>query len=344
MLTADELGEALQKLLKRRTFKLEQLAERAGATQGRVLDTLNEMQTAGANLTRFGDLWSLERRPASSVQKGRAFEYRSRPDGTYKFGLCADKHLGSKYERLDVMESLYAWFAAEGVDRVFDCGNWIDGECRLNRFDLNIHGLEPQIDYAVERIPQHPGLKTYSVHGDDHEGWFGQNESIDIGRFMEHKMRAAGREDWIDMGFMEAFVSLVHAKTGVDSKMLVMHPGGGSSYAQSYKAQKLVESFQGGEKPAVALFGHYHKLNVFMVRNVWAMMVGCCQDQTPFLRKRSIEPVVGGAIVTMRQDEQTGAILSFLPDMRQYFVKGYYNDRWTKVGRAVMPARTVAGL
>ena len=40
----------------------------------------------------------------------------------------SDKHLGSKYERLDVMRSLYNWFAAEKVDRVFDAGNWAEGD------------------------------------------------------------------------------------------------------------------------------------------------------------------------------------------------------------------------
>ena len=43
-------------------------------------------------------------------------------------GGIADTHIGSKYERLDVLNSLYDRFADAGVTSVFHGGNWIDGE------------------------------------------------------------------------------------------------------------------------------------------------------------------------------------------------------------------------
>ena len=50
-----------------------------------------------------------------------------------KFGACGDKHLGNMHSRLDVMKLLYDLYEEEGIDTVYDTGNWIDGECRFNK-------------------------------------------------------------------------------------------------------------------------------------------------------------------------------------------------------------------
>ena len=221
---------------------------------------------------------------------------------------------------------------------VFNAGNWIDGEDEKNKWDLDVHGLEPQVDYLVERFPS--GVPTYAVWGEDHEGWFARRESIDVGRFTESKMRQAGREDWHDLGFMEAQVELVHPSRGSRSKIMICHPGGGSAYALSYKPQKLIESLQGGEKPAMVIIGHYHKLSCNLIRNVWAIQAGCTMDQSPFLRKLQIEPHIGGTLVKVWQDDQ-GALVQCQYTPRQYFNRAYYNRRWNKTGAVVKSDRSV---
>jgi predicted phosphodiesterase len=335
------LADELTRQLKRGPAPLADLAVACKVTPGQALDALLALRDRGANVCQLGERWSIERTPALGTG-GRVFEYTSRPDHTFKFGLCADKHFCSKYHRRDVVDALYRWFADEGVDRVIDCGNWIDGERDLNRRDIEVFGLEPQLEHLAAEHPKHPGIVTYAVHGDDHEGWFGQREAVDMGRACERTFRDAGREDWIDLGFMEGRIELVNADSGMRTFLLAMHPGGGSAYAHSYKPQKIVESLQGGEKPAVLCIGHYHKLFAEPIRNVWALQAGCTQDQTPFLRKKGIEPAVGGMIVTLEQDPRTGAIIRCLPDMRQYFVRAYYNDRWSKTHGSVQPDRDVA--
>lgn len=319
--------------IKKSAATLEEIAASVGCTAGQALDALHGLQAAGVNVHQFGERWSVEK---TTVPTGRAFEYIGRPDSTFVFGCASDQHLGSKYERLDVLNGLYDWFAARGVDRVFNSGNWIDGEDEKNKHDIAVHGLEPQIDYFVKTYPQRPALKTYAVWGEDHEGWFARRESIDVGRFAERRMRDAGRDDWVDLGFMEAKIDLVNPSTGAKTSMLVMHPGGGTAYALSYRPQKLVESLQGGQKPSVILIGHYHKISVNLIRNVWALQVGCQQDQTPFMRKIPTEPHIGGMIVTITQDPQTGAIIGCVPEIRNYFDRDYYNDRWSKSGAAAM--------
>lgn len=295
----------------------------------------------GHNIHERNGTWVLEKDVQPAFIGGPVFEYVSRPDNTFHFGATSDNHLGSKYERLDVLNSLYDTFAKEGVDRVFNAGNWVDGEARFNKFDLHTHGMDNQLAYLAAEYPQRKGLVTYAVAGDDHEGWYGQREGVDIGKYAEHVMRQAGREDWVNLGYMEAHVKLVNANTGAFSMLAVVHPGGGSAYALSYSIQKIIESLDGGEKPAVGLYGHYHKLWAGNIRNVWCLQTGCTEDQTPFMRKKKLEAHVGGALVKLTQDPETGAIVRFQPEMMRFFNRGFYNHRWSHGSMPVMPHRSV---
>lgn len=272
-----------------------------------------------------------------------ATEYQSRKDDTYVFGAVSDNHLGSRYERLDVLNDLYDKFAEAGVDRVYNAGNWIEGESRFNHHELLVHGMDAQLKYLARNYPHREGIVTYAVAGDDHEGWYSQREGIDIGAHAECIMRAEGRTDWVNLGYMEAHVRLQNANSGNECIMAVVHPGGGSSYAVSYSIQKIIESLDGGEKPAVGLYGHYHKLMAMNIRNVWALQTGCTKDQDSFMRKKRIEAHVGGTIVTLKQDRESGAITRFTPEMYRYFNRGFYGPRFSHSGGVVLPDRGAPG-
>jgi hypothetical protein len=266
----------------------------------------------------------------------------SRPDNTFLFGAVADSHLGSKYERLDALNDIYNRFEKAAVDRVFHCGNWIEGEARFNRTDIKIHGMDAQLDYLADHYPAKPGIVTYAVTGDDHEGWYAQREGIDIGRHAENVMRRAGRNDWVNLGYMEAHIRLVNANTGKWVTLAVVHPGGGSAYADSYVVQKILESLDGGEKPAVALYGHYHKMLAGEYRNVYWALIPSTKDQDVFMRKHKLRSVVGGGIIGLDQDPETGAITGMTPKLWRYFNKGYYeNERWSHSGDVILPDRNI---
>lgn len=328
--------EALITLLRKQRQTTSDLQAKSGGTEREVMDAIHAIQGRGFLLSQFGEHWGMSAAPEQHTSQD---VYKSRKDGTYLFGFSSDQHLCSKYERLDVLNGLYDHFAEQGVDRVFNGGNWIDGEARFNLHDLKVHGMDQQCWYLAEHFPQRPGITTYAVAGDDHEGWYGQREGIDIGKHAERIMRQAGRKDWVHLGFMEAFTDLVHAKSGAAAKWLTMHPGGGSAYAMSYKPQKIVESFAGGEKPAGLLVAHYHKLSFNIIRNVFAVQSGTTQDQTPFMRKKGIDAHVGGGICKITQDAESGALTQCRVEFFQYFNQGFYNNRWSHGGDVVLPER-----
>ena len=333
--------EAVKSLLKRGPITLDNIAEQVGCSRGAALDALDRLRDQGLNLHDHSGTWHWAKTPTPGHTRSDLPEFKTDKDGWLSFGFTSDNHLGSKYERLDVLNDLYDKFQEEGVEHVFNAGNWIDGEASFNLHDLHTHGVSNQLAYLAKNYPQRAGLKTYAVAGDDHEGWYAQRAGMDIGRMAENVMREHGRDDWVDMGYMEAFVNLTHAGSGRSCKLHLMHPGGGTAYAVSYTVQKIVEGYDGGEKPAVLLAGHYHKLMYALIRNVHAVQTGCTQDQTPFARKKKISFHLGGGTVRLRLNED-GAVSRFKLEIFNYFVKGYYNNRWSHSGGVVLADRGAA--
>lgn len=220
---------------------------------------------------------------------------------TIKFGFTSDNHLGNNAERLDVLNLLYDIFADEGIDTVYNAGNIIDGEARFNKNELHTHGMTKQVEYFASHYPHRVGITTKFIAGDDHEGWYAQREGINIGEYMLMKRIQAGLNDMEYLGYVEADIELTENGFENKSWLRIAHPGGGTAYALSYTAQKIVESYQGGEKPAVLLLGHFHKLDYSFPREVHCIQTGCTEDQTIFMRKKRIQAMVGGGICTIKR-------------------------------------------
>lgn len=241
-------------------------------------------------------------------------------------GFTADNHVGSKYERMEVLEDLFDRFQAAGVQTVYQGGNIIDGECRFNKFDIYAHGVNEQVANLIKKWPQREGITTQFVTGDDHEGWYVQREHINIGRLIEFEAREAGRNDLVHLGYMERDIALTQAN-GENATIRIIHAGGGSAYAHSYSSQKYAESLQGGEKPQIILVGHFHKLEYCYPREIHMIQGGCTQDQTPFMRKRKLQAMVGGVILWVKQAEN-GIIRSVKAEILPYYDKTFYQYRW----------------
>lgn len=240
-------------------------------------------------------------------------------------GATGDWHLGSHWERLDVINALYDLYDSEGVQAVYHTGNWIEGECRLNQLDVKVHGMTPQINYFIENTPRKKGITTYFVAGDDHEGWYQKAFGVNIGKVAQDAARAAGRDDLVFLGYVEADVEL-RTPSGHTRHMRIMHPGGGSAYAHSYAPQKIVESFQGGEKPQVLLIGHYHKFEYCYPREVHVVQTGCCVDQSIFMRKQKIQAMVGGCLIWINQADD-GIINRFRAEWMPFYDRDFYRNR-----------------
>lgn len=341
----DTIPDKVAALLRRRKHTVAEMSAALLLTEARIRDGVDRLKAAGYRVLSTGSgsyAIETEHQPAAYLA-GAAYRFTTLADNTLTFGACGDQHMGSKYERLDVVERYYDEFREAGAKVVFNTGNWIDGEARFNKHDLKVIGVDRQVRYLAEHYPQREGLTTYAVWGDDHEGWYAQREGIDMGRFAEKAFHDAGRTDWVNIGFMEAFVEVVNANTGKIARIAVVHPGGGSAYALSYSIQKIIESLDGGEKPDIALYGHYHKMWAGNIRNVWCFQTGCAEDQTPFMRKKRLEAHVGAYLCKLTQDPATGAIVRCSGDPLRYFNSGYYQKRWSYSDDVTKSDRVLGG-
>lgn len=302
-----------------------QLADMFDVGPGRVEKIIKSLSAGGYNF-RIDDNHAVLSKSIPKADPVHLLDVKRMSTGFYKFGACGDNHMGSKFERMDVLNALYDLYDKEGVKIVYNTGNWIDGERRFNRSDLRIHGMDAQIKHFVDNYPRRKGITTYFIAGDDHEGWYVQDNIMDIGRYAEMKAQQAGRTDLVYMGYMESDVVLP-SKDGTGKTVIrVLHPGGGSSYAISYSVQKIIESYQGGEKPDVLLIGHYHKADYVFNRGVHAVQTGCTQDQSPFMRKKKLAAHLGGWIIEMATDDN-GAVTRFKQEFIPFYDNAYY-QKW----------------
>lgn len=257
----------------------------------------------------------------STPQKGR-IDMRIFGGDWQEYGLVADTHLCSTKCRLRELEATYDLFAEEGITKVYHAGNIVDGYLpRLNGGEVICTSIDDQTQYAIDHYPRRKGITTHFITGDDHEGWW-QKEGFNFGKHLELTARDQGRHDLVYIGHVEGDVALNNK--GGTAMLKVQHPGGGSSYARSYTQQKQIEAFEGGEKPAILIQGHYHVSNFMQDRNVFVVSMPGFQDQTIFARKKRLRMEIGGAIMRFKQNPVDGSITRFAVEFIRFFDRGYY--------------------
>lgn len=314
----------LEFLRKRKVvWSVEKLADHFDVSPKRIVTTMDELRAEGYNLQVVHSGVELSKDIPQSLPT--VIDVKKLKGKTVRFGLTADNHLGSKYARMDVLNALFDIWAENGITEVYQLGNMIDGEARFNKFDLVAYGIDGQANYFAEHWPKRKGITTYFITGDDHEGWYVQREGIDIGRHLESVAKQHGRTDLVYLGHMEH--DILYRGTKRNVVMRLIHAGGGSAYATSYSVQKIVESYQGGEKPNVLLVGHYHKAEYGYPREVHVVQAGCTEDQSPFMRKQKIQAHVGGWIIEFTVSPE-GNVTRFKSEWFPFFDKGYYDEAW----------------
>ncbi len=231
------------------------------------------------------------------------------PSGTkQKLMLVSDTHLGSKYDRLDILKALYKRAQEEEIETVFHVGDLTDGNYPVrpqHEFELKAHGADEQLDYVVKNYPKVEGIQTMFISG-NHDFSHMRTGGFDIGRAVGN-----AREDMTYLG--QDVADVKYGKT----RIRLFHGSKGSSYAKSYRIQKYVEQIPGDEKPDMLLMGHYHNSFYMKYADIHCFQVPAIVDQTPFARSLGLNTERGAWIVDF-ETQKDGSILSMKPELLSF--------------------------
>ena len=203
-----------------------------------------------------------------------------------KLGVLSDTHIGSKYFSEERLDAAYREFEREKVEIVVHSGDVTEGMSnRLGHiYELSHLGYDQQKTEAVKQIEKCP-VPIYMIDG-NHDRWFMKSNGAlivgDIAKAVEHATFLGHDEGDIPIG---------------NTTIKLWHGEDGNSYAFSYRLQKIVESFTGGEKPGVLIAGHTHKALYMFNRHIHVISAASIQSQTPWMRSKRIAAHTGFWII-----------------------------------------------
>ncbi len=255
----------------------------------RVLDAmLEDLKDNGYLIDTSGDKLCLAKvTPQAEPQE---IDVKWKGNRQIRFGVVSDNHINSKYTQITLLHEAYDRFQREGIKHVYNAGDIDEGEQmrKGHQYECYHQGADDHVDEIVRVYPVREKITTHFITG-NHDASFIKLSGIDIG-----KQIANQRPDMNYLGQDDVIVNLTP-----HCRLEVMHPGGGSAYAWSYRPQKIVESLEGGTKPNVLLIGHYHKAEYLFYRNVHILQAGTTQAQTPWMRSKALHASMGCWIVDL---------------------------------------------
>lgn len=212
-------------------------------------------------------------------------------DKHIRFGYCSDTHIGHKEFKEELWDKMGQFFKKEKVELVYHAGDILEGMSGREGhiYELRHIGITAQLNAAASLI-RSADFHLMGILG-NHDLWAmaKANMGINVGQTLEDNV-----PNFTHLGDWEADVKLAPHIT-----LKLYHGNDGTAYATSYKLQKLVESFTGGEKPNLVMSGHYHKAMYAFMRNVHAFECGTLCGQTRWMRGKKIQAHLGFGLIEL---------------------------------------------
>jgi predicted phosphodiesterase len=193
----------------------------------------------------------------------------------FKFAHITDTHMGAVFFKEYIWDAVCREIDRRKVDKVFHTGDVTEG-LNLSRIDMIYElthiGYEQQKKYAIEKLGM-LNAPIIAVDG-NHDRWYKKSAGAMIVKDIADalpNMTYLG-EDSADVKVQNTNIRLWHGEDG-------------SSYATSYRLQKLVEAFSGGDKPDILLTGHVHKQGYFFDRNIHCVSGGAVTTQSNWMKR-----------------------------------------------------------
>ena len=219
----------------------------------------------------------------------------------FRFGAMSDLHIGSKYFSEDYLREAFRVMRDMNVDFITLGGDIVDGVSpkRQNAqiYELTEIGYKAQRDKAISLLSE-AGIPIFAIAG-NHDLYFIESAGANIVEDISQKVP--------NMTYLGAHEGNICCD-GATIKL--WHGLDGSSYATSYRIQKIIESLSGGEKPNILLVAHTHKFCYIFDRNIHAVSTGCMQKQTMYMRGKKLAAHIGFQIIEFEVNQ--GKVCNFV--------------------------------
>ena len=207
----------------------------------------------------------------------------------FKVGYMGDLHIGSIYTNYDYIQDACREFYEEDVDMVVVTGDVTEG--MSNRpghiYECTELGFDKQKDKAIELLKPFDFCPVKMIDG-NHDRWYIKGSGALIVKGICEVLEKTADVEFLGHDEGDILVGKVSIK--------LWHGEDGSSYAHSYRIQKLIESWQGGTKPHVLFCGHVHKRFNMLERNIHCISTGSIQKQSKWMRSKRLPAHTGFGI------------------------------------------------
>lgn len=215
--------------------------------------------------------------------------------GEIVFAVASDIHFASKLHRGECLTDFIDLAMEQYGVRTVLCPGDVFAGINMYRGQLNeITGwsMQHQLEAGVKGLPRRTGL-SYKVIGGNHDESFMKAGGADIIQAF-----AQARPDVEQYGWYSALIDIEVPGVKRPLKVELHHPDKAGAYALSYHLQKEIEQMPPGTKPHLLFAGHTHTTVCLpYYRGVAAFYCGTFEDQTLFLKRKHLDPSIGGWIV-----------------------------------------------
>lgn len=238
---------------------------------------------------------------------------------TIRFALCGDTQVGNAYACPENFVAFVEVAKQRGCEVVLHTGDVLDGwkVYKGQEFELRDVGFESQIKRLQEVAPK--GMRVKFITG-NHDASFKNLIGVNVGQAI-----ADACPGWECVGEDQGLVEFRTAN-GTPYLVGLYHMGGGTAYAVSYRPQKAIESMEGGKKPNMAAYGHFHKAELLpSYRNVCGIQTGCFGGQVGVSTPQGVV-----SISSLRKGDHVFSHTGAVQKVEQVFQR-QYSGEWTEL-------------
>lgn len=284
-----ELLNKLKYLIKKKR-PLEYICLELGLQEYEVFNYVDIIQSQGYIIDYVNDVFIMRR-----GQRKKEIKYNLDDTTTTSLMFISDTHLGSRFDRLDLLNELYMQAEDLGINTILHAGDITDG-FYPNRphydEETKVMGWCQMLDYVLENYPHSDYIKTLFIGG-NHDFCFQREFGRDIGEEISKQ-----REDLIYLGDDSAEVD--YGKV----KMRLFHGSRKLGCTKDQKMRTYLESLPEEKVPQILLMGHYHNATYMKYKETHCFQVPALIDPTPYANRAGFINEKGAWIANLTINEE----------------------------------------